>query len=299
MNISMIKANIQKEIWEYKKIFLYVPVVIAAILILAPIISYALSEPMVFQHTGSFDNIPEEQINELFTKLSFGFIAILFAPFLVVAFAVQLYYFTACLFDERRDNSVLFWRSLPVSDAQSIGVKMLVGAIILPGAFLLAATIIAIIYMLFAAMGGVTLTTGQEINLWSAFFSGGWISNILSFWVSLVLFAVWLFPVYAWFMLASMYAKKAPFLWAVLPVVLVLVVESIMVYHFKVMDPFFSKMLFNYFDTSANIAAFHSGTANYSKAIINLNLDKISALGVLLGAGFIFAAHWLRVNRSH
>lgn len=299
MNIQMIKANIQKEVWEYKKVFFYVPAVIAAIMVFAPIISYIFSEPFIFQKTYQLENIAQAQYDERFTNIAFGFMAILFAPFLTVAFAVQLYYFTACLFDERRDNSVLFWRSLPVSDVQSISVKMLVGAVILPGVFMLAATATFIIYMVFAAIGCVVLNTGQDINLWGAFLSGGWLSNLLSIWITLFLFAIWIFPVYAWFMLASMFAKKAPFLWAVLPLVLIMVIEGILVYHFQVMPPLFSEILREYFDTSASSRVFHSDSVNFGQATIKMHLDKVSIGGVIVGGIFMYAAHWLRVNRSH
>ncbi|QBG37364.1 hypothetical protein [Litorilituus sediminis] len=300
MNILQIKTSIQKEMWEYKKIFLWLPITIAALIILAPIAAYLLSDSANGYWLGRWEQLAEAQNRAMFSKIFYSFVSALFAPFLLVATLVQLYYFIACLFDERRDLSILFWRSLPVSDAMSVGVKLLVGALILPGIFLLAATITLALFLLAGFVLCSVISISHDISLWGLWASSDIISNTLSMWVSLIPYSLWLFPVYAWLMLVSIYANKAPFLWAIVPVVLIILIESFIVQYFNFDSSFFVNALTNYFaiDNEA-VKLYVDNKVTVSTIPMSIFADKVSFAGIAVGSVFLYLAYWFRANRSH
>ena len=299
MTFKSFKANIQKEIWEYKKIFIWLPIAVAGLVVLAPLMNFIFNDEMSFHGLYQVERLAEVQHSPEFANLVFGLMSAIFAPFIVVAIVVQFYYFVACLFDERRDLSVLFWRSLPVSDAHSIGIKLVVGALVLPGLFFLAATATIGLFMLLAFLSCLVFSVGYDISLWGLWISGGWIGNLLSLWLSLIPYALWLFPIYAWLMLASVYAKKAPFLWAVLPVVAIIVIENIIGHYVGLSEPLFSNMLQQYLHVSVNPEQFRIDEAHFGWATVKVISAQISLVGLVVGAAFIYATYWLRLHRSH
>jgi ABC-2 type transport system permease protein len=123
MNSSQIVTSFRKEIWEFKKILFWVPLIIAVFIIATPLLQLILMEG--YQASRLFDTITnaDNLANiEGFTGFFLATIMGMFVPFIAVSLIMQLYYFTTCLFDERRDLSIYFWRSLPVSDLLSVSV---------------------------------------------------------------------------------------------------------------------------------------------------------------------------------
>jgi len=300
MNTLQLTTSIKKEIWEYQKIFLWLPVIIAALIILTPVLGHLLSDSPQLFNVEFLQELAKMQDADKLPKIFYGFIAVLFIPFLVVANLVQIHYLVACLFDERRDLSVLFWRSLPVSDAMSVGVKLLVGALILPGVFLLAATLTLLIFLVLAFVYCTVLSLGFDISLWGFWANANIVSTVLSMWLNLLPYTLWLLPLYAWLMLVSMFSSKAPLLWAILPVVALLLVESFIVHYFHFNSGFIGQFLMDYFSFGKHTAtAYMEGSVGISAVPFSVLSDKISFVGLLIAAAFIYATYWLRANRSH
>jgi len=300
MNILQLTTTIKKEIWEYKKIFTWLPMIIALIIISAPILGYLLNDTSNMHWLDNWQRLADSPHSTGFSQFASGIVSVLFVPFLLVATLVQLYYFIACLFDERRDLSILFWRSLPVSDAMSVGVKLLVGALILPGFFLLAATITLVIFLIFAFILCSVLSLGYDISLWSLWGNSDIISNVLSTWSNILPYTLWLFPLYAWLMLVSMFSSKAPFLWAILPVVVLLLVEGFIVRYFHLDGHFFANILLDYFSVSRDtVNNYMNENTSFRSVPFSVISEKVSIAGTLVGAGFMYLTYWLRANRSH
>lgn len=300
MNTLQLTTCIKKEIWEYKKIFLWIPILLSVLILALPLLS------IVFDHHGSvywltrFERLSEFSQSPMFSNLAFGVISMAFLPFIILAALIQLYYFVACLFDERRDMSILFWRSLPVSDAMSVGVKLFVGAFVIPAFFMVAATVTVIVLAVFALILCVILSNGYDISLWGMWANSGIIGHVAMMWLNLIPYALWLFPVYAWLMLMSMFANKAPFLWATLPIVVILIVESMFVHYFDVNTSFFANMLSDYFTFSHNMVnVYRSQNESVSVIPFSVIMDKVNWLALVMGSGFVYATYWLRRNRSY
>ena len=132
MNTAILKASIKKELWEFNGMLTWVPVALASVFIFIPLLILILSGIDIQEVVVVLENLAQFQSSDRLSEVFFVSAIALFSPFVAIGFIVQVYYFVTCLFDERRDQSVMFWRSLPVSDKMTIASKVLTGAIVIP-----------------------------------------------------------------------------------------------------------------------------------------------------------------------
>lgn len=304
MNIQPFSAGIKKELWEFHKILMWLPIIVGALIIALPLLQFWSLEDYQWQRILielreiSNINISEYEAEQI-RESSFAGIAGLFLPFIAISFIVQLYYFTSCLFDERRDLSVYFWRSLPVSDASAIAIKLLTGGIVIPVIFMLVATITLVVAIIVGLLFSVFLANGYSISLWEVWGNISVVPSLVKIWINLLPYFLWMLPVYAWFMLASMYAKKAPFLWAIMPVALLIVIEATTVEFFNLNSYIFLPILGHYFEvTSILISQHYNADSDATMLPFYVLMDKISVVGLLVAAALLYITYWLRVNRS-
>jgi ABC-2 type transport system permease protein len=142
---------------------------------------------------------------------------------MLTAFIVGGFYCLEALHGERRDRSILFWKSLPVSDRTTVLSKASIPLVVLP--LFTFALIVATQMAMLLLSTALLLGNGPGIAmLWARL-------PLLRMWLGLLYalaaMALWQAPVYAWFLFVSGWARRAPFLWAVLPSVTINVVEKI------------------------------------------------------------------------
>jgi ABC-2 type transport system permease protein len=137
---------------------------------------------------------------------------------------MALFYSADALYGERRDRSILFWKSLPVSDLTTVLAKASVPLIVLP-LLTFAMTIgIQIIMLLLSSV--VLAANGMSVaSLWREL-------SVFQMWGHLLyhlvtVHALWPFPVFCWLLLVSGWARRAPLLWAALPVVAIGGIEKL------------------------------------------------------------------------
>ena len=150
----------------------------------------------------------------------------LMASLLLMAttFIVAVFYCLDALQSERRDRSILFWKSLPVSDRETVLAKATVPLVILP---LLTVAIAAAIHVVMLLLGSaVLLASGENVaTLWAHV-------DLPQAWLMLLyhmvaIHALWYAPIYAWLLLVSAWAQRAAWLWASLPLLAIGIVERI------------------------------------------------------------------------
>lgn len=152
----------------------------------------------------------------------------LMAPYVFTAFAVQavgiivvIFYSLSALHVERRDRSILFWKSLPVSDLTTVLSKAAIPLLVMPVVVL--ASIFGAELVILALSTVIVMLNGIAPQfLWSRL-SVGFMSAVLA--VGVPYLALWCAPVWAWTLLVSAWAKRMTFLWAVLPPMAVIIVE--------------------------------------------------------------------------
>ena len=306
MNTAIMKASIRKELWEFSGMLKWIPITLAGVFIFIPMLAVLLNG-INMQHVlhelsqiaQELERLTQMQQTERLGEIFFVSAIALFSPFIAIGFIVQVYYFVTCLFDERRDQSVMFWRSLPVSDGMTIASKLLTGAIVIPVIFFAAATLLMLFILVLVVIASVILSLGYDISLWSMLAGANVLSGLGYIWLTLVPIAIWLLPLYSWLMLASIYANKAPFLWAVLPIVALLVIEAIVVHYLHLSQPFFGHFLMDYFSMTPDHLAEVSVEQDKSRsAALMMIISQIDYRTVLVSAGLLFTTYWFRVNKQ-
>src|SRR6185312_9685659 len=138
--------------------------------------------------------------------------------------AASIFYCLDALYGERRDRSILFWKSLPVSDATSVLSKALIPVLVLP--LLTWAVTVATQGVMLTLSGVVLPANGLSASLVTSHLS---LSQIAwyNFGHLVAFHGLWYAPLYAWLLLVSAWATRVPFLWAVLPPAALIVVERI------------------------------------------------------------------------
>jgi len=142
---------------------------------------------------------------------------------MAATFIVGMFYALDALYAERRDRSILFWKSLPVSDRTTVLSKATIPLVVLPlvGFALSVATLVLL--MLFGTL--VLLASGlSPAGLWSG---ARIVEEPVIMLYGLTAHALWFAPLYGWLLLVSAWARRTPFLWAVLPPIALAIVETI------------------------------------------------------------------------
>lgn len=132
---------------------------------------------------------------------------------IIVTIAIGYFYFIDCLFAERKERTILFFKSFPISDTETVLSKIVCGVVVLP-ALSLAAFAVTQVFVLIVVSIALAAAGGSPSALWSA---GTLLSNWAFTSYVLVTCALWYSPFIAFLVLASAWAKRAVFLWSLLP----------------------------------------------------------------------------------
>jgi len=217
MNMQTVKtlwALMRREYWENPGILKWAPVIIAALTLFGIIISLIIGArfdaelAFTLDAIREFANQPIEQ-RRLFMSGAMFATSAMFFQFLIL---LVLFYLSGCLYDDRKDRSILFWKSLPVSDRMTVGSKLLTACLLAPALYLAAAVVTQLVILLIAT--GYGLAAG--VNPFTTF----WLPSALPrLWLvmgtGLIVQAMWLLPVYAWIMFCSSWAPRVPILIAI------------------------------------------------------------------------------------
>jgi ABC-2 type transport system permease protein len=206
--------SIRRELWENPSIVV-APAAVVSVLILAILIAAVHSSGQLLLQLG----------NNNAAVSSLAIVPLLPVPFFlgITMVLVAIFYSLDALLSERRDRSILFWKSLPVSDTQTVLSKAAVPMVILPVAtFILA---IAAQIAIFVIECIALLAHHASVT---AAFIGIPVFTLLGLMAySLIVVTLWYAPIYAWFLLVSAWARRAALLWAVVPFFVLLVFERV------------------------------------------------------------------------
>ncbi|MCU1242362.1 MAG: hypothetical protein JWO71_3088 [Candidatus Acidoferrum typicum] len=208
--------SIRRELWENRSI--YVAPLVAGVLGMLAFYINLFYLPRTLRAVPGMD--PGHQ--QMMIAMPYGHLAWLLLP---TAFIVGFFYSLDALHGERRDRSILFWKSLPVSDLTTVLSKASIPLVILP--LLVFAIAVVLHLMMLLLSTAVLLLTGGVATLW-AHLPLFQLELVLLY--GLVVSALWHAPLYAWLLLVSAWARRATFLWAVLPLLAIGVLEWI-VFH--------------------------------------------------------------------
>jgi ABC-2 type transport system permease protein len=204
---------IRRELWEHRSLWI-APLVIAVLMVLAAFHIH-------------FGNVADEAdfagpVNRrsAFTLMIWG----QSLPQYLVMATVVSFYLLDCLFSERKDRSILFWKSLPVSDAATVISKLVVAVVVVPlGVYLIAMVTGVLFYAIWAAR----VAWGALPGIAVAWDTVAWLKVQALMLYGLVVSMLWYAPLAASLLLVSAWARKNVFLWATLPLLIGAIVEKV------------------------------------------------------------------------
>jgi len=197
--------SIRRELWENRSIYL-APFIVAAVVLFASAIG-TMTAAQRTRHAPA--NVPAKPHSSVSSPVRMAP-----APIMLASFLVGFFYCLDTLYGERRERSILFWKSLPVSDRTTVLSKATIPLAVLPA---IAFALSVVTQILILQLGSLfMLGSGDSPSrLWAEarFFSG-----LVIMLYGLIVHALWFAPIYAWLLLVSAWAKRAPVLWALLPI---------------------------------------------------------------------------------
>ena len=196
----------RREFWENRAIWL-IPSVFGGLVILGAL----------FGHVG----IPV--LGTYASTRQFGsvFLVIIGLLFYAVMSVYATWYLLDCLHTDRKDRSILFWKSLPISDAATVLSKLTVGLVLIPIVYFAAADVTALIT-------AFILSVRARHAIGSALWQPDLWLQIQVLWIyAIIASAIWYLPVAGWLLAVSAWAKRAVILWSILPPLVLYMIERV------------------------------------------------------------------------
>ncbi|MGK0376048.1 MAG: ABC-2 type transport system permease protein [Arenicella sp.] len=204
--MNVILALLKREILEHRNIWL-IPVILIGVAILVRLslvfgnLNVGFELPTQLQLDDQLDSVVSGVLGRGLNWMNY----IITMTIMIAA----CFYTLSCLYNERQDESVLFWRSLPVSDTTTIISKLLIALVVAPISVIVCQIVVAFIFFGFAAFDYLEVYFASSLLL-------------------LVKMIFWsLLPTVAWCLFCSEVAKKNPFLLALVAPILLWVIDSL------------------------------------------------------------------------
>ncbi|KFI05702.1 hypothetical protein [Massilia sp. BSC265] len=217
--MKTMKWLLRREFWEHKGAFFWTPVAVAAAMLLLVgggfMYAMAAGGHDTIQFNGhsvvAIQGVPAALRAKLAFAAASGYLG-LAAPLFIVLAVVVFFYCLAALHDDRRDRSILFWKSLPLSDRDTVLSKVATALVVAPlitiGIGVVTGLALLVLGMISIAGKGVNLfgLVLQEPNLYLGPL------YLLAF---LPLYIIWALPTVGWLLMVSSWARSWVFMWAV------------------------------------------------------------------------------------
>jgi ABC-2 type transport system permease protein len=272
--------SVRRELWEYRSIYL-APLAIGCVIVLGfgfvlPRLPGTMRHPMMLDLPHQRDTLSQP------FDVAAGLI-------MAASFIVSFYYAIDTLYGERRDRSILFWKSLPVSDLTTVLAKAFVLLLVLP-AISVAITVVteSIIFLMSSVVLAVSgLSAGA---LWAQLQPVQTMTALLYHIVTVHI--LWYAPTYTWLLLVSAWSKRAPLLWAVLPPFAIVVFERV-AFHTTYFQNFLLDRIGGGNDSSSNML-----DPEMRMPIVHFMITPALWIGLIFAAVFLVAAARLRRARG-
>ena len=217
-NISVARLMywlVRRELWESRSIYI-APLAVAGVFLFGFLISL-VRLPDKMRHVFALDGVQQRTAIQQPYMLAVGL-------FMLTGMIVAVFYCLDALHGERRDRSILFWKSLPVSDLMTVLSKASIPLIVLP---LLTAAITTTTHTIMLLMSSLVLQ-GNGLPAATVWTQVSWFHlSFIVLYHLVIVHSLWHAPFYGWLLLVSSWARRAPFLWALLPPLAIGIVEKI------------------------------------------------------------------------
>ncbi|HEV2540441.1 MAG TPA: hypothetical protein VGU03_12165 [Frateuria sp.] len=304
---------VKREFWEHRGGFLWAPLITGAVFLVLNLMGIVTAEVVGARHGIHFGASGEMQhvisqmdagdMSHVGMALDIAMYSSMALIFVVMGFVV-FFYCLGAIYDERRDRSILFWKSLPLSDSQTVLSKVASATLVAPIIATLAGIAAGILQLMMVA---VTLSF-HGVNVWQLLLLAHPLRVMLNMIGHIPLYLLWALPSVGWLMACSAWARTKPFLWAIaLPVA-----TGLLVTWFGIMGLFnlsagwfwqniVARALFSAFPGASLVAGddlVRTGKDNLDFMNLSNTYHLLGSanlwIGVLVGLGLIAAAIWFR-----
>jgi ABC-2 type transport system permease protein len=205
--------SVRRELWEHRSIWV-TPLAVAGFVLVA---SFVAASGHV-QKAGNLSAMPPEKLQQVVQMP----LSIAAAVVIVLSFLVAVFYALGALNGERRDRSILFWKSMPVSDTTTVLSKAFIPLVVTPAIAFTVALVTQV--LLLVPMAGLFKAVGADMGPVVAALPLAHMTAVMLYGV--VVHSLWFAPLFALFLLASV-AVRRPILWVLVPTIMVQVLERI------------------------------------------------------------------------
>lgn len=214
---------VRRETWEHKALY-RAPLITAVVLIVVALLALLKAAASGFFSSGldqtgmSVDMLTPKYLQVVSPMMMATMYGIIFT----VGTFVAIFYLLDSLYAERKNRSILFWKSLPISDTETVLSKLLTATVLVPIAALISVVACWLIMQLIAAVT-IGLLGG---NGWPVLWQPGVLFNGIAVAVKgSVGLLLWYLPIAGWLLLVSVWARRSVFIWAVAPPAIIVTVE--------------------------------------------------------------------------
>lgn len=270
--------SLRRELWENRSIYI-APLAVAALFLLGFLIRM-ITLPDRMRAVSTLDAAHRHEAILMPYDFAAGLI-------MATTFVIGVIYSLDALYGERRDRSILFWKSLPVSDFTTVLSKASIPIVILPLVTFAVTVATQFIMLLLSSVALLGSGLSAQVSLFDMW--GMLLYHLVT------VHALWYAPIFGWLLLVSAWARRAPFLWAGLPLLAIGFVE---------------KIAFNTLHFAAMLESRMGGGAEGSDPFISGNMSMeplthlalgtfLSSLGLWIGLALtaVFLAAAVRLRR--
>ena len=304
---------VKREFWEHRGGFLWAPLVTGGIFLLLNVMGIITMEVVGARHgisfgaTGNLQHVISKMdagdLSQVGMALDVAMYSAMALIFVVLGFVV-FFYCLGAIYDERRDRSILFWKSLPLSDSETVLSKVVSATIVAPVIATIAGIVAGILQLLILA---ITLSF-HGVHVWQLLTLAHPFRVTVNMLGHIPLYLLWALPSVGWLIACSAWARTKPFLWAIaLPVA-----TGLLVTWFGIMGLFnlsagwfwqniVARALFSAFPGASLVGSddlIHTGKNNLDFMDLGNAYQLLGSanlwIGVLVGAALIVGAIWFR-----
>jgi ABC-2 type transport system permease protein len=218
---------VKREFWEHRGGFFWAPVITGGIFVVLNLMGIITGEVFGARNGVNLSFAGGHNNMELLTRaldqqsmdtVGAGLDMVMYSSTMIMGIVlgfVVFFYCLGALYDDRRDRSILFWKSLPISDTATVLSKVIAATIVAPFITVIVGTVTGLLMLLTFA----TALSLHGVGVWHLLSLSHPLRVIANMVGSIPLYVLWALPTVGWLMLCSAWARSKPFLWAVaLPV---------------------------------------------------------------------------------
>lgn len=292
----------KRELWEHRSFWIVQLVIVGISILLALFAAGAL----IYGHYNGYLDTAEyaSRLGEHGAEVFRAFVIASATPFNIALVALVCFYLIDTLNADRRDRSILFWRSLPVSDSATVLSKLFTAMFTAPA-------IMLALFIGFLVVNGIIFLIANlaiGVNPFVMFHPLAVFLALLTLAWALIAQSLWLLPFYGWFMLCSAWAKRNVWAWVILIPLGVIILEGIVLRssHFAgligrhivgLIGVMAGKNGFAVHDVPDSTMPAHVGHLMTLESVSWFMLQPEMWIGAIVGAIFVAGAIWLRRHR--